>query len=479
MAKSLSISEKASYATNAFASIGIGKEAAFGILGSLAGESGRGLNTHSFNAKDPNGGSVGIAQWHSERRTGMENFNSKWGNPKDYRHQIDYVVHELKTTHKGVAEKLRDPDITRSKAATVWTRQYEVPAKAVEHLAERKANANYFANLDKDRPKSPQAAIDMTSPYRSLEAINAATAALANGQKVGLTGAVVAGQPTSVKATAYVDPVVNAAGAKAAGTNRAGAYSSTPGSSAGRSGTQTADQHAGRTGASTGLEDGSVDSFGEFFSGLTDAIGGVVSGVTGFAQGLGNLDPQAAFAAMPGGPVAAKSQEVATDAANKAKEAGTATKAAAQTGISGFLNADTTVAGFLGTMVGGYFGGPLGAIAGGLAGQGIDKALSGMSKDKATELDKEKDAGLAGGIGRAVDGFFGGVNSMFSSGFNPADVNTLANPNGISFDANGFPSAPDRPSGSYDSSNFSESDQQAASDWASSNPDVASSPGLY
>ena len=69
---------------------------------------------------------------------------------------------------------------------------------------------------------------------------------------------------------------------------------------------------------------------------------------------------------------------------------------------------------------------------------------------------------------------------MFSSGFNPADVNTLANPNGVSFDANGFPSAPE--AGNYDfdySSNFSESDKQAASDWASDNPEQANSPGLY
>jgi hypothetical protein len=439
--RGMSIQEKMEYAVNQFGSIGIGREASMGILGSLAGESGRNLNTNAHNPKDPNGGSVGIAQWHSDRRTNMENFSSKWGSPKDFRHQVDFIVHELKTNHKNVADKLRDPDITRSKATTTWTREYERPAKAYEHLGTRKENAAYFANMAApDRPKGPQEVVDRTSPgNKAMAAIEAATRDVG---KVGVTGASVG---KNSAATAYVDPFVSAPNYDAA--------------------------KAGAKGPST-QSNPSAGPMESVFGGIANAIGGVASGVSGFATGINNMDVMGAFAAMGG-----SAEQNAKNAAYMAERAGEKTQqaaASAKSGIGGFMAADANTGAYLGAMVGGYFGGPIGAVLGGLAGQGINKALDGIAGQKKQEdVEKKAETGIAGGVGRAIDNLFGGAGS--GSGWSGSSA---ANPNGVTVDSRGFPSAPS--GGNWGGGGgFSDADYGAASDWASSNPDVASTPGMY
>jgi hypothetical protein len=539
VAKSLSIQEKTSYATNAFASLGIGKEAAFGVLGSLAGESGRGLNTGAFNPKDPNGGSVGVAQWHSDRRTAMENFQSRWGSPRDFRHQIDFVVHELKTTHKGVADKLAKDGMTRAKAASVWTKEYERPAKAYEHIGTRQQNATYFSKMDAGRPRSPQEAIDRTSPTKNLEAIAQATATLAAGTPIGVTGAIAtaaaqqpatqtvaqaaapaaaapgfdferfgpavspnmsvaymdrpvdpanpttnvaafdmerfgpqmapatalavatsptpaqalaafaspanpnAGQPISLnrEAVAYVDPVVSSVAGREAKSTTKGAkdVATTPGAiSAPAKASSTVEQK--------------VSPMESLFGGITSAIS--------------NVNPTATAVNTATTP---KSQEVAADASGKAAASGAKTQETAKSGIAGFMSADATVGAFLGSMVGGYLGGPLGAIAGGLAGQGIQKGIEGLGPEKAKA--KEEDDGMAGGITRSLDGFFGGLGGMLGLGKTEAIQ--------YSGDVNAFPDAPDRPTSGADFSQFSAQQMDSAGSWADSHESEMNSPGLY
>lgn len=193
MAKSMSLAEKMDYAFDAFGSIGIGREATIGAFGSMMGESGRSLNTAAYNPNDPKGGSRGIAQHNGSRLTAMENFKSKWGDVKDFRHQVDFVVHELKTTEKKTADKLRAEGITRTKAADTWTKSFERPKDPDSKLAERRANAEHISKeLSKavaniatpEVGPTPQARPDPTSVAQTQ-----ATATTAPGFDVGRFGA--------------------------------------------------------------------------------------------------------------------------------------------------------------------------------------------------------------------------------------------------------------------------------------------------
>jgi hypothetical protein len=365
--RSLSQREKVSYAVNAFSKIGIGREQALGALGGLAGESGRNLKTTSYNPNDPNGGSYGIGQWHSGRRTGLEDFakKSKWGSIDDYRTQIDYVVHELQTTHKSVAERLKNPELTRKQATTIWTRKYEVPKKEFEHLKTRQKHADYFATLVDQGPKSPQAAID-AAPYQDPGSLTGGTQELS-----------------------YTDPQVT-----------------------------TDYRDAPREGAG---------AFETILGGTANAVSGLFAGVNNAAKGVMNGSPEQVLS----------SQRVSEEAVTKAKAAGesTAAQAAGQAkgGIVGFMEADTTPGAVMGSLVGGYFGGPLGAIAGGLMGQGINKALSNISIQKQEEVEVDEANGIAGGVGRAMDGLFGGIGGMLG----------MSNKSQAQANQNSFPDRPE------------------------------------
>lgn len=156
--------DRVNYALNAFSGIGLNKEQAFGILGSLAGESGRGLNTRAHNPKDPNGGSFGIGQWHSERRQGLESFAKRSGRPvDDFRTQIDYIVHELQTTEKRALSAVKNAK-TRYEAARAWTDKYERPNPKYAHHDKRMKNADYFASLaaGKAKPTTPEKGKSLT-----------------------------------------------------------------------------------------------------------------------------------------------------------------------------------------------------------------------------------------------------------------------------------------------------------------------------
>lgn len=143
----MSLREDLRYGMGVFKGLGISEKTAHGIMGSLMGESGRGLKTDAFNPKDPNGGSQGIAQWHSGRLTGLKNFaKSKGTSWKDRRTQFDYIAKELKTSHKGVLKELQGVDNLK-KGENIWTRKFEVPAASARHHSRRQANAVYASNL--------------------------------------------------------------------------------------------------------------------------------------------------------------------------------------------------------------------------------------------------------------------------------------------------------------------------------------------
>jgi hypothetical protein len=240
---------------------------------------------------------------------------------------MDFVAQELKTTHNHVREAMLGAT-TRHKATDIWTKKYEVPAKAYEKLAKRRAHADAFAEMVATGPKSPQ------------EAVDAAGGALAN-------------------ATAYAGANESLTGASMPGSE-ATAYSATP----------TPNPKKG--------------PFESLLGGVSNAIGTAISTVDGVVD--------KADAAIDGD-----------------LGATSATPAKANTGFMG----DTTPGAMVGALAGGYFAGPMGSIVGGLIGQGINKALTGVADQANQNGAQDVGSGIAGGVGRMIDGFFGGLSNAF------------------------------------------------------------------
>ena len=350
----LSQRDKISYGVSALGRVGFSRDQALGAIGSLMGESGRSMKTTAHNPNDPNGGSIGIGQWHSDRRTALENFakTSKYG-LYDFRTQMDFVAHELTTTQKNVAEKMKAAT-SRKQASQVWTQQYERPKKEFEFLGKRAANADY-AHSVLGQIKGPQDAADAAHVLDGFGS---------------LTGA------TDEMATSYVDPQVSTADrdAKAAANKRSGPF---------------------------GAVMTAVDDISSQFSGRTAeqaaaARGGVVNHTVDHLGDLGRRIGSDVFGMSFSNPD------------------GTPNEKAGAKADSGFFG-ETSMGAMMGSVVGGVFGGPVGAIVGGLAGQGISRALDKMSTANQDVADAEVTQGSAGGVGRAIDGFFGGLGGMFAS----------------------------------------------------------------
>jgi len=134
-------------------------EQAAGIVGNLQAESGKELN---IKAVGDNGKAFGIAQFHPERQ---ELFKKKFG--KDIRQstfeeQLQFVQHELETTEKPAADKLRQTK-TVEEAATVVDVAYERSSGI--HRQKRIANAQQLLTRPEGETKvavAPQPKIDDT-----------------------------------------------------------------------------------------------------------------------------------------------------------------------------------------------------------------------------------------------------------------------------------------------------------------------------
>lgn len=143
----MKIQDRIKYGVGVFKGLGVSQQQAIGALGSMMGESGRKLKTDAYNPNDPGDGAFGIAQWHSDRRRALERFAKRKGTDvKDFKTQMDFVAHELKTTHKGALEKLKAAK-TMDQAARSWTLNYERPAAKYRHHNRRLENAKYAAGV--------------------------------------------------------------------------------------------------------------------------------------------------------------------------------------------------------------------------------------------------------------------------------------------------------------------------------------------
>lgn len=117
---------KKDYAYQFYLNKGLSSKDAAAIVGNLYVESG--LNTTVKGTADDKG-SVGIAQWHSERKRGLYNFarsqGKDWG---DLDTQLNYVLKEGQTTHKDAFSKMLNTK-TVQEATMAFMDHYEKPAE--------------------------------------------------------------------------------------------------------------------------------------------------------------------------------------------------------------------------------------------------------------------------------------------------------------------------------------------------------------
>lgn len=119
--------DKKNYSYNYLLSKGFSKIAAAGIIGNLSHESN--FDT-TVKGKADDKGSIGIAQWHSERKQGLFNFAKKQGKKfSDLDVQLDYIIQELNDPYYKKALDGINSAKTASEATTAFMNHYEKPAE--------------------------------------------------------------------------------------------------------------------------------------------------------------------------------------------------------------------------------------------------------------------------------------------------------------------------------------------------------------
>ena len=131
---------------------GVSPQVAAGAVGSMMGESGKGLNPASYVPHDVNGPSGGLANWHDtedgsvQRLTGLYNFAGTNDITKiSPQTQAAYLGHELDTTYKSTLQNLQKAT-TLEQGNSIWTKQYEAPANADQQATNRLPNGQNFYN---------------------------------------------------------------------------------------------------------------------------------------------------------------------------------------------------------------------------------------------------------------------------------------------------------------------------------------------
>ena len=130
--------EKEKIAYNYFTSQGYSPEASAGIVGNLVYESG--LNTSAEGDIGFRGGSsFGIAQFRGKR---LENLKKRYGDKwTDFGNQLDFVRHELETTHKRANNALKNANNVYD-AGSAFSDLYEIPAKKYKDNKDRQTKVN-------------------------------------------------------------------------------------------------------------------------------------------------------------------------------------------------------------------------------------------------------------------------------------------------------------------------------------------------
>jgi hypothetical protein len=122
---------------------GLAPHQAAGLVGNLMRESGASLD---IKARNPSGGAFGLAQWLGARQ---KNLFAKYGRTPSLQQQLDYIWHELNTTHKkGLQTLMASKDATEAaKNAFGWYEFHVGPERAVAEM--NKYRQNGMASLNK------------------------------------------------------------------------------------------------------------------------------------------------------------------------------------------------------------------------------------------------------------------------------------------------------------------------------------------
>lgn len=145
---------------------------AAGLVGNFAQESTVSLDTSrkGFDGK----GSVGIAQWLNYkgkaggRKDRLKDFAHKKGTDwTDLRTQLEFVDHELHTTHKEAYNLLMEAQ-TPEEAALVISKKYEKPGEKWAENGKRVNYANQFYKDFTDAPQEQTGRINPDQPYRGI-----------------------------------------------------------------------------------------------------------------------------------------------------------------------------------------------------------------------------------------------------------------------------------------------------------------------
>ncbi len=129
-------------------SLGVAPGTAAGAVGSLMGESGKGLNTAAINRGDGSDGSdsIGMGQWNQSRATALKSTAAGMGTSwTDARAQVAHIGNELQGSHRHVLKSLLAAGDDVAAGNNIWTRQYEVPGDAGGQVRIRLGNGLSFA----------------------------------------------------------------------------------------------------------------------------------------------------------------------------------------------------------------------------------------------------------------------------------------------------------------------------------------------
>lgn len=134
---------------SALTKLGVPSMTAVGVVGSLAGESGLGLNPKSRNPGDGADGSdsLNFGQWNGPRARALIQAAQQNGlAPDSFDAGMLHMKNELTGPYSKVLNALKAKD-DPNYGADVWTRQYEVPGNVDAEVRRRQGLAQQFAGI--------------------------------------------------------------------------------------------------------------------------------------------------------------------------------------------------------------------------------------------------------------------------------------------------------------------------------------------
>lgn len=144
------IGDRAAHTFTRMRAAGVPDVVTAGIVGNLMQESGTEINPA---AVGDNGNAFGAVQWNGDRMRAYKAFAERRGvDPTDYDTQVDFLLHEGKTTEKAAWDAIMQAQ-TPEEAARIASERFWRPG--VPALDRRMA---YAAAAYKNRPADPQAA---------------------------------------------------------------------------------------------------------------------------------------------------------------------------------------------------------------------------------------------------------------------------------------------------------------------------------